>query len=191
MKKLFIITIAIVTMFTFVSCASTKIAEEVKRPVVLGKDGIPRPDWVINDISTQDVHYAVGYGKLSNFTNSQKRALVEGRNLIAEWVSTAVDEVIVNYTNDAGENANRQAMDAFEAISKQQASAWLSGSKQESIWEDAEGGVYVLVSIPVANVQSQMIQLAEGVNKQAFEKNEAAEVANEMMDDAIAKYFGK
>lgn len=191
MKKAFVVFLALAVLFSFVGCASTdKTDTGVSAPVVLGKDGIPRPDWVVSDISTQDVHYAVGYAKMTTFANSQKRALAEGRNLLAEWVSLSVDEIITNYTNDAGEGANRQAMDAFEAISKQQATAWLSGSKQESLWEDAEGGVYVLVSIPVENVKSQMVQLAEGVNEQVFEKNEAAEEANKMMDAAIAKYFG-
>lgn len=203
MKKSAIVIALSLVLVVLASCASTSQPAQsgsvtqdsqsatVQNPVVYGKDGVPRPEWVTKDVSTQDVHFATGYGKMTNFANSQKRALAEARNAIAEWISTSVDEIIVTYTNDAGEGANRQAIDAFETISKQQSTAWISGSMQEALWEDAEGGVYVLVSIPVANVKEPMVEVAEGVNEQVFETNEAAAAANAMMDEAIAKYFSE
>ena len=198
MKKFAIIAIA--ALVVLAGCASTEptISGEnktVASPVgqVLGLNGVPMPDWVYADQSTQDVHFAVGYAKMSNQMNSMKRAQAEARNVIAEWVMTAVDEIITTYTNDAGSNMNRQAMDAFETVAKQRAQALLSGSMQEDMWIDAEGGVYVLVGIPVENVADQMygaVSDAIAQTQTAFVKNEAAEEANAMMDAAISKYFG-
>ncbi|MDD4396300.1 MAG: hypothetical protein PHT39_01855 [Sphaerochaetaceae bacterium] len=186
--------VSVLAVLAFAGCATKAEDEKPAASSVLGKDGIPRPDWVISDASTAEVHYAAGYGKMSNLQNSIKRAEAEGRNLLAEWVSLAVDEIITSYTNDAGEGANRQAMDAFEVVGKQRAQAILSGCTRADMWEDAEGGVWVLMSIPVANVADQMENAAaEATGAKSdpdYAKNEAAQEANTMMNDAIAKYFG-
>ena len=196
MKKLVIAALAAILVLA--GCASTEPAAETTNQTaaaqvgqVLGMNGVPMPDWVFSDQSTQDVHFAVGYAKMSNQMNSMKRAQAEARNVIAEWVMTAVDEIITTYTNDAGSDMNRQAMDAFEAVAKQRAQALLSGTKQEDMWIDAEGGVYILMSIPVENVASQMYGAAsDAVGQSQFVKNEVAAEANEMMNAAIDKYFG-
>lgn len=183
MKKALLV-ISMIALLVFASCSSTETTEVAADPNAM-------PEWVYTDMSTQDVHYAVGYGKMSNQMNSIKRAQSEARNAIAEWVNISVEEIITTYTNDAGSDANRQAMDAFETLSKQTATAVLSGAKQENMWIDEEGGVYILMSIPVENVASQFYGAAEeAIAETPFVKNEAAAEANSMMNDAIAKYFG-
>lgn len=183
MKKT-IIALALVLLTVLAGCSSTAEVAPVE-------DANGLPQWVYQDMSTQDVHYAVGYAKMSNQQTSMQRAQAEARNLIAQWVNTSVEQIITTYTNDAGTDANRQAMDAFESLSIQNASAILSGTKQENMYIDEDGGVYIQMSIPVANVESQMYGFVEeAVAQTPFEKNEAAEEANAMMNDAIAKYFG-
>ena len=192
MKKFTLVVMIAAAVFCLSSCASAVVEEPtpIAATQVLGKDGVPQPEWVVKDVSTQDVHFGAGYGKAANYQNSIKKAEVEGRNVLAEWVKTSVDEVILNYSNDAGEGENRQAIDAFETLSKQNASAMLSGSKREALWVDADGGVWVLMSIPVENVKDQMVGLSEAVNEQFFEENEAAANANQKMNEAFNKYFG-
>ena len=59
------------------------------------------------------------------------------------------------------------------------------------MYEEPDGGIWVLMSIPVENVESQMYgYVEEAIESTPFERNEAAEEANNMMNDAIAKYFG-
>lgn len=188
MKRLLIVLVSLVMVFSFVGCASTtKVAEhsEPVAQVVLGFDGIPQPDWVYKTVSAQDMHYESGYGKMSDKQISIKRATVEAKNKIAAWISTSVKEVVVTYVNDAGSGDNRQAMDAMESISQQVAEATLSGVTTEEMWIDAEGGVWVLCSIPLANVQKSFEPAAEAV-AEAFVESDAAEAANAKMKDAFA-----
>ena len=188
MKGLLIVLVSLVMVFSFVGCASTTKVAEHSDPVVqvvLGADGIPQPDWVYKTVSAQDMHYESGYGLMSNKQNSIKRATVEAKNKIAEWVSTSVKEVVVTYVNDAGSGDNRQAMDAMETISQQVAEATLSGVTTEAMWIDAEGGVWVLCSIPLANVQQSFEPAAEAV-AEAFVEKDAAAAANAKMKDAFA-----
>ena len=181
MKKLLLA--ALVALIVLAGCASTDSAESAADPNAM-------PEWVMSDQSTQDVHYAVGYAKQATQMNSIKRAQAEARTLLAEWVNIAVDEIITTYTNDAGSGENRQAVDAFETIAKQRAQAVLSGSTQEAFWVDADGGVYVLMGIPVENVKDQMYgAVTESARQAGFEKNEAAAEANAMMNAAIDRFF--
>ena len=136
-------------------------------------------------VSAQDVHYESGYGKMSNKQNSIKRATVEAKNKIAAWVSTSVKEVVVTYVNDAGSGDNRQAMDAMESISQQVAEATLSGVSTEEMWEDIDGGIWVLCSIPLANIEKSFEPAAEAV-AEAFVESDAAAAANAKMKDAFA-----
>jgi len=188
MKKWFVILTLVMVSLVLSGCASTAKVEEAPapvRPVVIGAEGIPQPEWVYKTVSTQDVHYETGYGKMSDKQNSIKRATVEAKNKIAAWVSTQVKEVVVTYVNDAGSGDNRQALDAMEVISQQVAEATLSGVTTEEIWVDADNGVWVLCTIPIANIEKSFEPAAEAV-AEAFVENEAAEAANAKMKDAFA-----
>jgi hypothetical protein len=186
------VLIVVVLVLVLSGCATSKSMDKVEpaKTVVLGMDGIPQPDWVYKMISSQDMHYESGYGKMSDRQISSKRATVEAKNKIAEWVSTQVKEVIVTYVNDAGSGSDRQALDAMEAISLQVAEATLSGVTTEEMWIDVEGGVWVLCSIPLENIEKNFQPAAEAV-AEAFAKNEAADAANAKMKDSFAALLNK
>lgn len=193
MKKILIILVAMIVVFGLTGCASVKQDAPAPAPikkVVLGADGIPQPDWVYKTVSSQDMHYESGFGLMSNKPNSIKRATVEAKNKIAAWVNTSVKEVVVTYVNDAGSGDNRQAMDAMETISQQVAEATLSGVSTEDMWIDSEGGVWVLCSIPIANVEQSFEPAAEAV-AEAFVESDAAAAANAKMKDAFANLLKK
>jgi len=184
------------TTGTVIEADTGKASIKAETPSVVGADGIAMPDWVYNNVSTEDYYYATGYGKMSNRQTSIKKAQSEAKNAIASWVNSAVDEITFSYTNDSGSNDNRQVIDAFETTARQRSQAILNGASQEATWVDQEGGVWILMSIPVANVEQQMKNAAFDVVKEAFKvddnsfvENEAAAVANKKLEDAISKYF--
>ena len=191
MKKSLIFLAAIAMIMMLGSCATsgrTEVVEPIapKAQVVIGMDGIPQPDWVYTRVSTQDLHFESGYGKMSDRQNSMKRATVEAKNKVAEWVSTKVKEVIVTYVNDAGSGDDRQALDAMETISLQVAEATLNGVTTDKMWIDAEGGVWVLCSMPLENMEKNFEPAAEAV-AEAFATNDAADAANAKMKDTFAR----
>ncbi|ADY14216.1 hypothetical protein [Sphaerochaeta globosa] len=169
-------------------CATRQVVSQVEpvKPVILGMDGIPQPEWVYKSVVSQDTHNKNGYGKMSDRQTSIKRATVEAKNKIAEWISTQVKEVIVTYVNDAGSGADRQSLDAMEAISLQVAEATLVGVSTAETWIDAEGGVWVLCSIPLSNIQKNFEPAAAAV-AEAFTESDATEAANAKMKDTFAR----
>jgi hypothetical protein len=88
--------------------------------------------------------------------------------------------VVVNYTSDMGSGDNRQALEAFESISRQTSNNALMGVTQESVWVDPDNGVWVLLSMPKENT----VKAFEAATKQ-FELNEAAMYAEYKMDGAL------
>ena len=185
MKKTLLI-VALVAIALLAGCSST--AESTQAPA--GMEGLP--EWTYDAPVAQDVIYGAGYGNLSNLQNSIKMAQTAARNVLAESISTAVNEIITTYTNDAGSGANRQAMDAFENLSIQNASAVLTGVTQEELYiNPADNSVWVLMSIPKANVETSLRESADEVfQSETFVRNEASAEANAMLDNAIEKYFG-
>jgi len=185
MKKSLLLTILVISLLGLIGCASSKdvAVQEVEASNSM-LDSLP--EWILSTPKSADMHYAVGTAKAANLQTSIKRAEAEGRTSISEWVQTSVKEVIKTYVNDAGSGDNRQNIDAFEAISVQVSQSVLSGVTREKLYQADDGTVYVLMAIPLSNVEKAFEPASQAVS-QTFEKNEAAEAANQKMADAFAK----
>ena len=179
-KTILILAAALLTLLAF-SCASTKGNESVN-------DTFISQWWDTPPADTADYHYEVGTAKGSTNQISRDWAKANANTNLAQYVSNTVDSIIYTYVNDAGEVAdeakNKQALEAFEQISRQTAQATLTGVsyKYQTM---PDGTVYVLAALPIGTLSEH---LKETVLK-TFEKNEASAEANKMMNDAIEKYF--
>lgn len=183
MKKNLLIVMMLIASFSFVSCASTKAeATASMSKEVVQDDGVP--EWFYNTPIAEDLHYATGMAKSADRQIGIKKAEMAARNQIAEWIETNVKEVLKNYVNDAGEGDNHQILDAFESISVQVATASLKGVTREKLQFGDDGYVYVLMSIPNANIEKAFEPATKAVSAK-FSQNEAAEVANERMQSAF------
>ena len=78
-----------------------------------------------------------------------------------------------------------QSLQVFESVSKQNASAVLTGVTFK--FAQADGGVYALAQLPIGELAEKLKEQA----KESFQKNAAATAAMDAMDQAIDKYFTK
>lgn len=183
MKKFVAISVIVtLTMLLILGCASQPVQPKAEKPApIMGAEGQPQPDWVNQTPKLADYHFETGYAKLSNKANSIKRANADAKEKISQWVNTKVQSVVVNYTSDYGSgDENRQAVEAFESISRQISNTSLSGVSQEGMWVDADGGVWVLLSMPIENTLKAFEAAA-----QDFEENEAAAFAEFKKNEAL------
>ena len=183
MKKNLVIGIMIAAALTLTSCATTKNQPAPQQANQVVKDDTV-PSWFYNTPVAEDVHYATGTAKAVDRQTAIKKAEMVARNQMAEWIETNVKEVMKNYVNDAGEGDNRQNLDAFESISVQVATASLKGVTREKLEFDDAGNVYVLMSIPLANVESAFEPASAAVSEK-FSQNDAAAEANAKMQSAF------
>ncbi|MGD6730138.1 MAG: hypothetical protein ACPKMZ_03605 [Pleomorphochaeta sp.] len=186
MKKLLLMSIVLISLLSMMGCTTSK-EMVVQEPVPVTNSKLDSlPSWILSTPKSADMHYAIGTAKAANLQTSIKRAEAEGRTSISEWIQTSVKEVIKTYVNDAGSGDNRQNVDAFEAISVQVSESVLNGVTREKLYQADDGTVYVLMAIPLSNVEKAFEPASQAVS-QTFEENEAAEAANQKMADAFAK----
>lgn len=177
MKKALSLLMVLAIAFVMIGCASTQA------PTVASAD-----DWWNNPpADTADVHYEVGSGKGSSLQISRNKAKADANTALAQYINNSIDAIVTTYVNDAGEigTQNYQAVEAFESLSKQRAQATLTGVTFKYQTMD-DGTVYVLASLPIGPVAEEL----KANVKEAFVKNAAAAEANNMMNNAIDKYFG-
>ena len=186
MSKKIIALLAAIALVTavFMSCSSApkekKLVPLKEGQTVIGLEGVPQPAWVNKTPKEADSYFAIGYANKSSKQISITVAEQDGRDQIARWIGTSVKNALTNYTNESGEGKNVQTLAYFESISKQVADQTVVGVERNEVWVDREGGVYVLLSFPKANVGKSFSDVA-----QTFVRNEAAAFAEFKAKDAL------
>lgn len=196
MKKIYVGIVCVMVLFVIVSCASTKapvkeanetiVAQNTK---VLGKNGVPQPDWVTTEVKTDDKYYASASAKFANQSNAIKAARTQAKAYLAEYVSSLISEFTKYYANEAGVNGNTEAMLGFENAIKDKAEAMLTGVMQEDMWEAEDGTIWVLMSMPLENVEQNLQKALDEAAKASntYVENENATRAREYMTTAMAE----
>lgn len=196
MKKLTLLTVCIVLALVLVGCASTKapvkeanettVAQNTKE---LGKNGIQMPDWVGTDSLTSDKYYASASANFSKQENSIKAARTQAKAYLAEYVSSLITEFTKYYSNESGIDGNTEAITGFENAIKDKAEAMLTGVLQEDMWEAEDGTVWVLMSMPLENVEQNLQKALDEAAKASntYVENESAEKAREYMASAMTE----
>ena len=184
-KKIFTILAAIALVATVcMSCSSTP-KEKQPAPVkeakpIIGLEGVPQPGWVNKTPKEADTFFAIGYANKSSKQISITVAEQDGRDQVARWIGTSVKNALTNYTNESGDGKNIQTLAYFESISKQVADQTVVGVERNEVWVDDQGGVYVLLSFPKANIGKSFTDVT-----QSFVRNEAAAFAEFKAKDAL------
>lgn len=164
-KKTVIVLMLIVALI--VSCASNHGVALSQNKNVVGKNGIKRPDWVIHDSSNKKTLFTTGYGTGRTFETAKMKADLNADSEIALWVSSSVDTVRERFITESVDimdaSQSELYMDHFTSASAEVGKAILSGVDEVDFWEDADGGVWVLHSIPKANIQAQLQSVIESV----------------------------
>lgn len=192
MKKIAILLLCILALGLVVSCATKnhEVALSQNKPVK-GKNGILRPDWVIWDQSNIINHYVSGYGTGTTFEIAKQKAQLNADAELAIWVSDSVKAVRERYISENVIADNRTYVDKFESTATEMGTAVLSGVKEVDYWEDIDGGVWVLRSIPVANVRDQINTAISTTcaDETLFSSSAEAKEVMEKLEKALDEYF--
>ena len=157
MKKIAIVLLSIIALMMVVSCANTNhgVAMAQNKGVV-GKNGIKRPDWVLQDQSTRKLHFVSAYGTGATFEVAKMKASLSADSEFALWIATTVEAVRDRYVEDTIVDQTETYLDKFVSTAKEAGQAVLSGVTEVDFWEDVDGGVWILKSLPVKNVKAQI-----------------------------------
>ena len=103
---------------------------------VLGKNDIPRPNWVVKVPEDDIWHYEKGYAKAGTFYDTLTLATKKAILAVAEWCGTDAYEY---YYSNGTVSTDDLYLDTVATV---------RGREIAEYWEDAEGGVWVLVRVP-------------------------------------------
>ncbi len=156
MKKITVALVCALALVCLASCASNHRVALSQNKGVVGKNGIERPDWVIHDMSNKKTHYVSAYGEGKTFEVAKAKAKLNADAELALWVSNTVEAVRERYISEDINNASNEFIDTFVLQNKEAGTAVFTGITEVDFWEDGEGGVWVLLSIPVENVRAQI-----------------------------------
>lgn len=156
MKKIAIILLSVIALTLIVSCNTNHGVAMAQNKGVVGKNNIPRPDWVLQDQSNAITHYVSGYGTGKTFEVAKMKAQLAADSNLALWVTTSVESVRDRYLENTIVDESEQYIDKFVLTATEAGKAVLSGVTEIDFWEDLEGGVWVLRSIKVSHVKAQI-----------------------------------
>ncbi len=194
MKKIAVVLLSVIVLsMLFVSCSSTNnhgVALSQNKGVV-GKNGIPRPDWVIYDQSNKKEHFATGYGTGMTFEVAKAKASLAADSELAMWISTTVEAVRDRYVEDNVVNTNETYLEKFVISATEAGRAVISGIIEVDYWEDAEGGVWVLKCIDVKNVKAQIESAiaSTGTDTSLFAPTTDVDAVLAKLNAALDEYF--
>jgi|GEM_PF-404127 hypothetical protein len=203
MKK--VLVICALCALVLAGCASSKKSVELStaKPEVkataeskiVGAEGIKQPSWVTQLKDDKDFIYASGHAKFSNKINSEKAARMDANNNLGARCGEHIERVRNLYGNDAGDGNSSAVQQAFDEITRQTVDVLLYGVTQADEWVDPDGGVYILVAIPLENFRYSMNAAMDSVTekKKAAATTDAdraaADKANEAMKAAMETYL--
>ncbi len=200
MKKIIIALLAMFALFALVSCSTTKsIIKEPNETITAqnandsGKNGVSKPDWVGASYETSDKFYTSASAKFSKQSNSIKAARMQAKQFLTEYISDLNKVVAGYYANESGINGNTEVIEGFEDKLRTEAEAVLSGVMQEDMWEAEDGTIWVLMSMPLDNVEQNIQRALEEASKESntYVENESAEKAREYLNSAMEELSNK
>ena len=191
MKKVAIMLLCIMALGLIVSCATNHEVALSQNKGVVGKNGIKRPDWVVYDQSNSVNHYVSGYGTGKTFEVAKQKAQLNADADMAIWVADSVKAVRDRYIEESFVGDNETYIDTFVSTATEKGTAVLSGVKEIDYWEDGEGGVWVLRSIPVANVKAQIDAAIATTcaDETLFSSGTDINAVMEKLEKALDEYF--
>jgi uncharacterized protein YceK len=161
MKLTYISKIALsLLVMSAISGCSTKDVQTPKKATQIQGCSIEHtkaPMWAC--IPEVEGYYAgVGVAEKSRagIAHMRRVALMNGRSDLAQQIQTQVKDKMEGFTRATGNGSAETVDKVSTSVTKQIAKVDLKGSKAVDYWEAPSGAIYMLVTVPEANVNKQV-----------------------------------
>jgi hypothetical protein len=141
------------------------------------------PDWVLNPPQDDEKLFGIGTAKSTNESRGWKMAESNARNSISYQITTIVEGMQVNYTNQAGNDDAETGQNFFEDVGRQLTANVLNGARVDKRGRSSTGTYYVLVSYSESSLKSAASTVIQSAAKNAQVN---ANLALQAMDKALA-----
>jgi hypothetical protein len=176
-KGLFLCLTVLAAALLAVSCGSA--------PAPSAQQSDPNtPPW-LNDFAPEDVIWGIGSAKQSSDQMSLTMAETRARAGIARQLNARIEDMITDYTRDAGTAASQAALSLQEVITRQVTAMQLNGARPIQKWKAPDGAWWYLVEYKKADAQAALKNIidSEAARYAEFKAGEALR----MLDAQLAK----
>lgn len=173
MKKVtYLVLLAVLAVFAM-GCATAPEASEAPETSEI-------PDWFLMPPQAEDAMYGVGSANSSDVNIAIQKAETRALTNLSRQLETQVQNMVTQYTQEAGVDGNTQVVEFFEDITRQVSEQTLNGWARKNADYSSNGGSYtafILVELPIG-------QAAAAV-EEVFQRNEDAAFAEFKADQAL------
>jgi len=173
--------IAVVTA-SFTACSDKKpeLKPQPYNPTFqCEQEGIKAPKWTcIPDVAGYYAGVGVAEKSAAGIAHMRRVALMNGRSDLAQQIETKVKDKVEGFTRATGNGSAETVDKVTTAVTKQVAKVDLKGSKAMDMWNAPSGAIYMLVTVPEANVNEAV--------KNAYKKTVDSSFKN---DNALWQQF--
>lgn len=157
MKKILQTTAAVAVLTLAISGCSDKKPEPKKEgynpTFKCMQENVLAPRWTcIPDVKGYYAGVGVAEKSAAGIAHMRRVALMNGRSDLAQQIQTQVKDKIEGFTRATGNGSAETVDKVTTAVTKQIAKVDLKGSKAIDMWNAPSGAIYMLVTVPEANV---------------------------------------
>ncbi|GHV83290.1 hypothetical protein AGMMS50212_06450 [Spirochaetia bacterium] len=157
MKKI-VLFACVLCAAILVSCASSPPGSNQKQyTAATQQKQTGLPEWYLETPDENGIIFGVGQSKLQNQKLAMQAAESAARRSIADYLSTEVKAMLIDYARVAGQQNNPASIQLTEDVSKVLTDAKLNGSKIIKRAQGDDGTWYALASITEANAKPPLI----------------------------------
>ena len=160
------LSLLVVSVITACSQKEAKPSQNEKTVQIGGCkiENTKAPMWAcIPEVEGYYAGVGVAEKSAAGIAHMRRVALMNGRSDLAQQIQTQVKDKIEGFTRATGNGSAETVDKVTTAVTKQVANVALKGSKAVDYWEAPSGAIYMLVTIPVANVNNEVKKAIKSV----------------------------
>jgi len=121
------------------------------------QENVLAPRWTcIPDVEGFYAGVGISEKSAAGMAHMKRVALMNGRSDLAQQIQTKVKDKMEGFTKATGIGAGESVDMVTTAVTKQIAQVDLKGSKAVDMWNAPSGALFMLVTVPASNVNSEV-----------------------------------
>jgi hypothetical protein len=159
-SKILKLTLSSLVAISFIGCTKDE-PKPPKKPAAqtftCQQEGVDAPKWTcIPDVEGYYAGVGVAEKSAAGIAHMRRVALMNGRSDLAQQIQTQVKDKIEGFTRTTGNGSAETVDKVTTAVTKQIAKVDLKGSKAVNMWNAPSGAIYMLVTVPEKNINSEV-----------------------------------
>jgi len=179
MKKIMKNIVALTLIAAAITGCSSKKAEPKKQEIytptfTCKQEGIAAPRWTcIPEVPGFYAGVGVAEKSAAGIAHMRRVALMNGRSDLAQQIESKIKDKMEGFTRATGNGSAETVDKVTTAVTKQVAKVDLKDSKAVDMWNAPSGALYMLVTVPQANVNKKVKKVYKKTVDSSFQNDNA------------------